>query len=615
VRAVTLCMEHFPADVAPYPQQVRMTETMLAAHAMGENGLICAPTGCGKSLAVVASAIAMSQAKKADGTTRPTYVLTRTHTQVPQLVAALKRARGFTGTMTVLGSRERSCQRFPGMKGAELKDACAHAVSKKECSFHESRGLLTYAGVEDIEDMCARGRELSACVYYANKERALTADIVFAPYSYLLDPSVRDALELREDGNILIDEGHNVENVLREANSFVYARSLIRRAETAMTQRKRHALALLLKQVADTRDVTAHSGVHCAWDLGNLAKLDAELAELVKQERGSKLEVAQKLVRVLVTMKENPKDYVIYVEPDVAAGTKGDAGALAVNCLNPAVGMRALKAHCICLLSGTLEPFDAVESELGVKFPHRVSLPHVIDMRRSALVRQLSGWEGVKLDSTYKNASSLPYQQALGRALLAVAETVPNGVLVFFTSYAQLDACVSAWGPLYAQIDARKSVFVEARQGELPLAAYREAAASARGAVFLGVYGGKLSEGVDFVAKDARCVVCIGVPNPSLKSQAIVQKKGWNDLNRRTHYDGWSWYRMVAIRAVCQAMGRCLRDRNDYGAILLADESFAQRTKGLSAWALDVCRPSPGGLALKNELQVFFEAKGRDGVV
>ena len=39
--------------------------------------------------------------------------------------------------------------------------------------------------------------------------------------------------------------------------------------------------------------------------------------------------------------------------------------------------------------------------------------------------------------------------------------------------------------------------------------------------------------------------------------------------------DGDAWYRQQAFRALNQAVGRCVRHRADFGAILLADPRFA----------------------------------------
>lgn len=41
------------------------------------------------------------------------------------------------------------------------------------------------------------------------------------------------------------------------------------------------------------------------------------------------------------------------------------------------------------------------------------------------------------------------------------------------------------------------------------------------GAIFFGVAGGKLSEGVDFADSMARCVVIIGIPYPNITDKLV----------------------------------------------------------------------------------------------
>ena len=60
----------------------------------------------------------------------------------------------------------------------------------------------------------------SACPYYISHALAKDADLVFAPYNYVLDPKIRDAMGIQLNGSIVIlDEGHNIESTLREAGS------------------------------------------------------------------------------------------------------------------------------------------------------------------------------------------------------------------------------------------------------------------------------------------------------------------------------------------------------------------------------------------------------------
>lgn len=50
---------------------------------------------------------------------------------------------------------------------------------------------------------------------------------------------------------------------------------------------------------------------------------------------------------------------------------------------------------------------------------------------------------------------------------------------------------------------------------------------------------------------------------------------------------GMDWYVQQAARAVNQAVGRVIRHRDDYGAVLLLDDRFGkqQQLQALSAWA------------------------------
>ncbi|ETM97650.1 hypothetical protein PPTG_20142, partial [Phytophthora nicotianae INRA-310] len=50
--------------------------------------------------------------------------------------------------------------------------------------------------------------------------------------------------------------------------------------------------------------------------------------------------------------------------------------------------------------------------------------------------------------------------------------------------------------------------------------------------------------------------------------------------------NGHIWYNLQAFRALNQALGRCIRHRQDYGAIMLLDSRhrFNKHTKSLSKW-------------------------------
>lgn len=68
----------------------------------------------------------------------------------------------------------------------------------------------------------------------------------------------------------------------------------------------------------------------------------------------------------------------------------------------------------------------------------------------------------------------------------------------------------------------------------------------------------------------------------------MTHKKDYNDKHHKNRglLPGWEWYQIQAYRALNQALGRCIRHRNDWGAILLIDSRYGQSKNiaGLSKW-------------------------------
>jgi hypothetical protein len=71
----------------------------------------------------------------------------------------------------------------------------------------------------------------TACPYVLSQELARQAEIVFAPYNYILDPGIRSAMQISvENAVIVLDEAHNVEDVLRESGSITVRELEVRTA-------------------------------------------------------------------------------------------------------------------------------------------------------------------------------------------------------------------------------------------------------------------------------------------------------------------------------------------------------------------------------------------------
>ena len=92
------------------------------------------------------------------------------------------------------------------------------------------------------------------------------------------------------------------------------------------------------------------------------------------------------------------------------------------------------------------------------------------------------------------------------------------------------------------------------------------------GAVFLGVQGGRTSEGVDFPGNQMNSVIVVGVPyakpTPRVKAQIDYYEKCFPGFGREYGYV------LPAMKKASQAAGRPIRTLDDRGAIVFLDYSL-----------------------------------------
>ncbi|KAG5192615.1 helicase C-terminal domain-containing protein [Tribonema minus] len=325
-------------------------------------------------------------------------------------------------------------------------------------------------------------------------------------------------------------------------------------------------------------------------------------------------------------------------------------------CLSASVCFEEIaeQARSVVLTSGTLSPMDSFASELGVPFPIQLEAGHVIDVRQQCFVASVGACNGVSLKATFGNQGLAEYQDALGAALLNYARVVRGGVLVFFPSYGLLARVRERWEltGLLAQMQASKAVLEEPRAAsdvEAVMRDFNVAVEGARkggavgggaggggggggswaerqagkngkvqgggtGAILLAVCRGKVSEGIDFSDDYARLVIVVGIPYPSFKDLLVVAKKAYQNARHardKAHLSGDAWYSQEAFRALNQAMGRCIRHRADFGAIILADPrfQFSGVQGGLSKWVRAQVQRFDAAEGVVEPLKRFFEAQ------
>ncbi|CAI5740061.1 unnamed protein product [Peronospora farinosa] len=285
-------------------------------------------------------------------------------------------------------------------------------------------------------------------------------------------------------------------------------------------------------------------------------------------------------------------------------------------CFHPGVAFREIctnNVHNVILTSGTLSPLNTTIKELGIDFPVQLENNHVVDADQVWVGVVGTGVTGKRLNSSYNFRSTETYLLELGNTIVNFTRLVPHGLLVFFPSYSILEESIDKWRKptagessmsIWDRMVQHKQPFVEPR-GRAEFKAvvdeyHQTIIDNPKGAVFFAVCRGKVSEGIDFSNDKGRAVVITGLPFPPTKDPKIVLKKSILDSAvvppGELKLTGNAWYIQQASRAVNQAIGRVIRHRHDYGAIILLDERFAlkQQQECLSKWLQPYCHVCRG---------------------
>ena len=106
-----------------------------------------------------------------------------------------------------------------------------------------------------------------------------------------------------------------------------------------------------------------------------------------------------------------------------------------------------------------------------------------------------------------------------------------------------------------------------------------------------------------------------------MKDTLVEQKREYNDekkMNNPGILSGRKWYETQAFRALNQALGRCIRHKNDWGAILLVDERYGNQesyVNSLSKWVRKNLKEYSSCNEMLTSLQTFSNGMKGDKMV
>ncbi|XP_025091156.1 Fanconi anemia group J protein homolog isoform X2 [Pomacea canaliculata] len=631
---------------------------------------------------------------------------TRTHKQVAQIVRELRKTAYHDVSMTILASREHTCINPQIASSVNKNEGCKDLLKDVGCRFkdrvmkYQSQQAIKYLGLStawDLEDLVNLMKAKKACPYFLSRGLKDQADLIICPYNYLVDPLIREGMEISLKGQIvLLDEAHNIEDSAREAASQSITQEQIQRAlqdmDTLMDNGIRIADISKLRQMCFKLDSfisnNGSSLTHCDFDqsyrlwsgfdiiaqlqhvdLGpqNFQNLKSTLASIKAEEteeranpdgqqRALSSATAGLLEQLFLALHylytDNMKyaeDYRVSIVKNVRYAAVDLDGSwlnsrknhrgrrtqavevftLNFWCMNPAVGFSDFSCcRTVILTSGTLSPVDSFQSELGLPFPIVLEANHIIRDEQVWVGVIGQGPDGTSLQAVYRNMETFGFQDQLGQLILGICKAVPKGVLCFLPSYNALDKLTSRWKQtgIWEQFQHHKHVMSEPRGSDkvdfdqILRSFYKtvsedDTSSSCDGALFFAVCRGKVSEGMDFADNFARAVITVGIPYPNFKDVQVDLKRKYNDRyqSSRRLLSGNLWYEIQAFRALNQALGRCIRHRCDWGALIIVDDRFVKNTQkyssGLSKWVRQKLKVHHSCDSMLVSLQQFTHAR------
>jgi chromosome transmission fidelity protein 1 len=563
-----------------------------------------------------------------------------------------------------LGSRKNLCINSDVKKlggSTAINERCLELQQQKtpkenRCQFlpnKENETLLhsfrdhTLAKVRDIEDLAVLGKSIGICPYYASRATVKPSEIVTVPYPLMLQRSAREALEISlRDHVVIIDEAHNLMDAISNIYSSTVTLNQLQRARGQLgvyLQKFRNKLkgknrvyvtqvvrlidslssflatscsqGKPVEGIVNVADLMAGKGA----DQINLYKLSQYLKEsrlarkvdgyISFQDAATSNSVQEKTMPVLTHIEgffsalNNPAAEGRFFYSKLESG---DA-ILKYQLLDPTYHFKDVveSARAVILAGGTMSPMDDYTKHLFPYLdPERIttlSCGHVIPAENLIAWPVSKAFGNVELDFTFAKRNQPALLSALGESLTQLAQVVPDGMVIFFPSYAYLEQVTNHWksgsGTTWASLSDCKPVFFENKEAtgtDDVLKSYSDSIANGKGGMLLSVVGGKMSEGINFSDSLGRAVVIVGLPFPNVHSAEWKAKMEY--IEQQSVARGGSraegkeaareFYENACMRAVNQSIGRAIRHRGDYAGIYMLDRRYGTaRIQGkLPAW-------------------------------
>ena len=564
-----------------------------------KNLIVHAPTGLGKTVAMLAPALSFVLDKK-DLTI---FFLTSRHTQHKLAVETLKHikeAHNINFNAVDLVGKQSMCvqDHVQDLYASEFHEYCKSVKEKHECEFYENtkkkNGKLTVkakqviselkrispAHSEQIIEVC---KEARLCPYEMSTILAREANVIIADYYYIFNPTISENFFMKigkklEDSIVIIDEGHNLPGRIRNLFTARLSTFILDRAIREAKKFKFHELVPKLKEIKHLVKISSEkiketeSLVEKEEFIQGIKEID-DYDELVSDFESAADEIREK----------QRSSYIGSISSFLVHWQGPDRGfsriinlvdhkdkkiiTLSYRCLDPSLFSAVVMEHSFStiLMSGTLNPTEmyedllgfpknkTIQKEFGNPFPKKNKLTLIVP-RTTTKYTQRNENQFEKIAKECSNITNL----------------VDGNSAIFFPSYLLMDQ-VNKYFLEFSKKRIIREIPRLSKEGKYDLLEEFKNE-SKKGAVLLGVASGSFGEGIDLPGDLLKCVIVVGIPlqKPDLETKELMK------YYEEKFGNGWDYgYLYPAILKSMQNAGRCIRSEKDKGVIVFLDERYA----------------------------------------
>lgn len=567
------------------PFQKELMNDIYDSICMGNNFMAQAPTGLGKTDAVLSAAITAASEMNLN-----VFFLTP---KISQHKIAMEVANGIAKkhnlpilSVDIVG-RSHCCidPLLEKLDGDSFQSSCARKIKNQQCVFYSNakghnrfqeavanknfKSMLKLFGSGMTHDeVIALGKKTNCCPYEWLIKLSECSNVLIGDYYHLMVPSVRDIFLLKikkriEDSIVIIDEGHNLASRIRSSLSRSINNITFSRMQKEMQLISLDAGPVESEFVKWAKELLSEKEeiIIAAFEFDFfIQRFGITMEEAIERlsdagikfvEKTNKKSACLSIARFMVEWKNDQFECVRILKK------KGNEYFLSKRLLDPSPATRILnQCRSSIVMSGTLLPLEMHRDILGLDKERTIMKEYQSPFDPTNIVNIITDNHTTKF--TKRNEENY---KSMGITIDKIVEKTPGGVALFFPSY----------GVLESVIPHIKSKMLIQERGMKPIQIRSILSKFSKGGVLCGVQGGSLSEGVDFSQGEIKTTIIVGVALEEMD----VETKALIDYYDQKFGRGWDYgYIYPGTIKALQAAGRGRRKETDRLAVVFMDERF-----------------------------------------